>query len=179
MKAALRILATIASITTATPLLAGAPWISIELPANRIDPETRGAFLVVRTYHHATPVQLVMRGNAEGLVNGARRSVALSYRSTTQTGVFALDKNWGDGGPWVLDIRAFNGSMEFSAVVGVGTTGEVAFVRVPLAIGGAPRTASRGEVESMLQALARGQTPPPLAAAGFGALGRVLAALRR
>lgn len=178
MRSQARLLATLIALTAATPLVAGAPWISIELPANRIDPETRGAYLVVRTYYHATPAQLIMRGTAEGVVNGARRSVTLSYRSTSQTGVFALDKTWGDEGAWVLDIRAFNGSLEMSAVVGVGTTGEAVFVRVPLGLNGAPRTVSRGEVETMLQALARGQTPPPLAAAG-GVLGRVLASLRR
>jgi hypothetical protein len=162
MHRTIRTCLTLASLAIATPLVAGAPWISIELPANRIDPETRGAYLVVRTYHHATPVQLVMRGTAEGLVNSTRRSVALEFRSTSQTGVFALDRTWGDSGPWVLDIRAFNGSAEISAVVGVGTTGEAAFVRVPLTVQGYPRAARHGEVDAMLQALAHGQTPHPL-----------------
>ena len=178
MHRTLRTCFTLASLTIATPLVAGAPWISIELPANRINPETRGAYLVVRTYFHATPAQLVMRGTAEGLVNGVRRSVPLAFRTTSQTGVVALDKTWGDGGPWVLDVRAFNGSLEMSAVVGVGTTGEAVLVRVPLGPGGAPRTVTRGEVETMLQALARGQTPPPLAASG-GVVGRALAAFHR
>ena len=158
----------IASLTVATPLMAGAPWISVELPPNRINPETRDAYLIVRTYFHAVPAQLVMRGTAEGLVNGVRRSMPLAFRTTSQTGVVALDRNWGDGGPWVLDIRAFNGSFEMSAVVGVGTTGEATFVRVPLAIGGMPRTPTRAEVGEMLEALAHGRTPPPLSSAAFG-----------
>lgn len=168
MHRTLRTCLTLASLTIATPLVAGSPWISIELPANRINPETRDAYLVVRTYYHATPAQLVMRGTAEGLVNGVRRSRPLAFRTTGQTGVVALDRNWGNGGPWVLDIRAFNGSIEMSAVVGVGATGEAAFVRVPLSISGVPRTPTNGEVNEMLQALAQGRTPPPLAAAAFG-----------
>lgn len=157
-----------ALVTTASPLVAGSPWISIELPANRMSEDTRGAFLTVRTYYHQTPAQLAMRGTAEGLVDGRRASIPLSYRTPRQTGVTALEQNWEQRGVWLLDIRAFNGNSEISAVVGVGQSGEAAFVRVPLARTGAPRTVSRGEVEAMLASLERGQTPPALAAAGWG-----------
>lgn len=158
----------LAALLTASPALAGPPWISVEIPANQIDPETRGAFLTVRTYHHATPRGLVMRGTAEGLVGGRRRSVPLSYRSTRQTGVHALERSWDTAGVWVLDIRAADGHFEISALVGVGSNGEASFVRVPLARTGAPRAASRGEVETLLASLASGQAPPPLRVAGFG-----------
>lgn len=159
----------LAAVLTASPVLAkGPPWISVELPANRLNPETRGAYLTVRTYHHATPVQLVMRGTAEGLVNGQRRSVDLVFRHTRETGVFALDRSWDTAGVWVLDIRSFDGHFEMSAVVGVGADGEVTMVRVPMSRVGAPRTVSRGEVETILASLDRGQSPPALRAAGFG-----------
>jgi hypothetical protein len=157
-----------AGLLAASPALAGSPWISVELPANRIDPETRGAYLVVRTYYHATPAQLLMRGTAEGVVNGQRRSVPLSYRPTSHTGVYALERNWDAEGVWVLDIRAFNGTFEMSAVVGVGPEGEAVFVRVPLARTGAPRAVSSSELSGMLASLAEGRAPPPLQAAGFG-----------
>lgn len=157
-----------ASMLVAAPAIAGAPWISVELPANRINPEMRGAFLTVRTYYHSTPAQLIMRGTAEGLVNGERRSVQLAFRNTEQTGVYALDRNWGDEGAWLLDIRAFNGTFEMSAAVGIGLSGEVNLVRVPLASSGAPRTVTASEVSMMLGALANNQTPPRLLSAGFG-----------
>lgn len=159
----------LAAVLTASPALAkGPPWMSIELPANRFNAETRDAYLTVRTYHHGTPAQLVMRGTAEGLVRGERRSVDLVFRHTRDAGVFALDRSWDTTGVWVLDVRAFNGHFEMSAVVGVGANGEVNLVRVPLARTGAPRTVSRGEVETILASLDRGQSPPPLRTAGFG-----------
>ena len=43
--AALTLLAT-------TPAFAGPPWISIEIPANPYNSTTRGAFCLVRVYHH-------------------------------------------------------------------------------------------------------------------------------
>ena len=155
------------TLLAATPAVAGPPWISIELPANPFS-EARGAFLVVRTFHHGTPVQLVMQGTAEGLVGGRRRSVPLEFTTLSQTGTFALQRTWASEGVWVLDIRSFDGQGTISAVVGIGAGGEVSLVRVPLARSGAPRAVSRGEVETLLASLAAGQTPPPLAAAGWG-----------
>ncbi len=168
-----------AAVLTASPALAkGPPWISIELPTNRLNPELRGAYLTVRTYHHATPVQLVMRGTAEGLVNGQRRSVDLVFRHTREAGVFALDRSWDTTGVWVLDVRSYDGHFEMSAVVGVGANGEVNLVRVPMSRIGAPRTVSRGEIETILASLDRGQSPPPLRVAGFGPnSGRVYASM--
>jgi hypothetical protein len=166
MRAHRLVLATL--MLAAAPAAAkGPPWISIEVPANPFDRDARGAFLVVHTYHHQTAVQLVMEGTAEGLVNGARRSVPLELTPMARTGSFALTRTWPSEGAWVLDIRAFDGNSRISAVVGVGATGEVSFVRVPLARSGAPRTISRAEVETMLASLAAGRTPPPLAAAGW------------
>lgn len=155
------------TLLAATPAAAGPPWISIELPANPFS-EARGAFIVVHTYHHGTPVQLVMQGTAEGLVNGQRRSVPLEFTTLTRTGTFALSRTWPTEGAWVLDIQSFNGHATISAVVGIGPAGEVSLVRVPLARTGAPRTVSRSEVETMLRALAAGQQPAPLQHAGLG-----------
>jgi len=132
------------TLLAATPAVAGPPWISIELPASPFS-EARGAFLLVRTYHHGTPVQLVMQGTAEGLVNGARRSVPLEFTAMSQFGAFAVSRSWPSEGVWVLDIQSFDGHFAISAVVGVGASGEVSLVRVPLARSGAPRTVSRGE----------------------------------
>ena len=42
---------------TASPALAGPPWLSIELPANPLNSTTRGMYLLVRTYHHGTVTQ--------------------------------------------------------------------------------------------------------------------------
>ena len=51
----------------------GPPWISIEYPANPHDPASRGAVLVVNTFHHGTPTDFTITGKAEGMVNGVRK----------------------------------------------------------------------------------------------------------
>ena len=40
----------------------GPPWLSIELPANPLDPTTKGAYLVVRTYHHDKSIPMIVEG---------------------------------------------------------------------------------------------------------------------
>jgi hypothetical protein len=56
-----------------TPAHAGPPWISIELPANPLDPTTRGAFLLIHTFHHRRDE--AKRSPAEGMVNGRRQTM--------------------------------------------------------------------------------------------------------
>lgn len=148
----------------AAPAVAGPPWISIELPANPFDRATRGAYLVVHTYHHDLQTPYVVTGVAEGLVNGERRSIRLDAQPTGRTGSFVIRRNWPSEGVWVLRLGVDD--IELSAAVGVGSDGQVAFVRVPTSRSGAPRQLARVEVEALLRALADGRQVPQLATAG-------------
>lgn len=113
---------------------AGPPWISIEHPVNPYDAATRGAFLVVHAYHHGTPTQFPVSGTAEGLVNGERKSVRLSFTRTSRPGAFALAKQWPGEGTWTLLVSITQGPRDsVTAVVELGAGGEVASVRVPTA----------------------------------------------
>lgn len=82
----------------------GPPWLSVEMPANPLDPATRGAAFVVRTYRHSRPEATPLTGTAEGVVDGERRSVSLTFRPTGQPGVFAVDQIWPETGAWILAI---------------------------------------------------------------------------
>lgn len=59
-------LAGILSVAFATVALSGPPWIAIEYPVNPHDPNTRGAFMTVRTYHHGDLTGFEISGTAEG-----------------------------------------------------------------------------------------------------------------
>ena len=74
------------------------------MPANPLDPATRAAAFVVRTYRHSRPEAIPLTGTAEGVVDGERRSVSLRFRPTGQPGVFAVDQSWPETGAWVLAI---------------------------------------------------------------------------
>jgi len=123
------------TVLAATPVFAGPPWISIELPVNPFDAATRGAFLLVHAFHHRSAVSFPIEGTAEGLVDGERRSIKLEFTRTGREGAYALRKQWPSEGTWTLVIRVVPGdhgeSSSATAVVDLGPDGEVASVRVP------------------------------------------------
>src|SRR4051812_43217208 len=86
----------LATAAVATPAIKKwPPWITIESPVNPYDASARGAaFLVHALVREGTPTVANMSGSAEGLVGGARRTIALHFDTTTRPGVFAVRKQW-------------------------------------------------------------------------------------
>lgn len=126
------VLATLLSAALAAPAVAGPPWISIELPANPFDRDTRGAFLLVHAFHHGEAIDAIVTGTAEGIVNGERRTIKLEFSPAGREGVRALRKMWPDQGVWTLVITVSQGPEDgATAVIVLGSDGEVASVRVP------------------------------------------------
>lgn len=113
--------------------VAGPPWIAIEYPVNPHDPATRGAYLTVRTYHHGDLMSYGMAGTAEGLVNGRRQSMPLDIRRLTQPGMYAVRWQKPAEGTWMLVITALTQSNTpaATALVTIGSSGEIAMVKVP------------------------------------------------
>lgn len=122
----------VALAVTAAVALAGPPWISIEYPANPLDPTTRDAVLVVNTYHHGTPTQYALAGTAEGIVRGERRTVNLRFTPTGRASSQALTRQWPTEGRWVLHITLKQGDeTEAGALVVLGADGTPSRVTVP------------------------------------------------
>ncbi len=146
------------SAALAAPAVAGPPWISIELPANPFDRDTRGAFLLVHAFHHGTAINAIVAGTAEGIVNGERRTIKLEFASTGREGVRALRKMWPDEGVWTLVITASQGPEDgATAVVVLGADGEVTSIKVPTTRRGEwtmPAKVSMADIESGLRARA-------------------------
>ncbi len=149
------------AVSVAAPALAGPPWITIEVRP------TGGAFVFARTFHHGTPQGMALTGTAEGLVDGQRRSVPLSFERTGESNVFGVPKTWTDGGVWVLNIGTDEDHGGAGVVVGVDRAGTAAFVRFPRSYQGASRIATRGEINALLRALDASQPPPALGGIGF------------
>jgi hypothetical protein len=152
-------LAVLALLTAAAaPASAGPPWISIELPANPLDPTTRDAFLVVHTYHHAQVMMAGLTGRAIGMVDGQRRTIDLSFTRTSVGGAYALRRTWPARGAWVLAITTGAGEGGVTALVGIGADGEVRSVKVPRRSASQPwgRPVTDQDINATLQAVAVG-----------------------
>ena len=150
-------IATVLSAIVVTTAIAGPPWIAIEYPVNPHDPNTRGAFCTVRTYHHGDLMASDVTGTAEGMVNGKRQSVRLDIRRLPQAGTFAVRWQKPAQGKWALVISmARDGHYMASALVDVDARGQVASVKVPSnpIEGGrwqVPRKIASAEVEALLK----------------------------
>ncbi|HEY9427464.1 MAG TPA: hypothetical protein VIR34_09950 [Gemmatimonadaceae bacterium] len=150
----------VAGTVLARPALAKwPPWLSIEAPVNPFDPDTRDAVLLVHTMvHDGTTKVSDLTGSAEGLVDGARRSVALRFDRTSEPGVYAVRRQWPSGGTWVLRITLLRNT---TALVTLGQSGDVAAVNVPTRASSdgmkLPRAVAAREVDSTLYAAARRQ----------------------
>lgn len=150
----------VAGTVLARPALAKwPPWLSIEAPVNPFDPDARDAVLLVHTMvHDGTTKVSDLTGSAEGLVDGARRSVALRFDRTSEPGVYAVRRQWPSGGTWVLRITLLRNT---TALVTLGQSGDVAAVNVPTRASSdgmkLPRAVAAREVDSTLYAAARRQ----------------------
>ncbi|MEO5588392.1 MAG: hypothetical protein ABIS03_02310 [Gemmatimonadaceae bacterium] len=146
------------SLVVASAAVAGPPWIAIEYPANPHDPNTRGAFLTVRTYHHGDLLSYDIAGTAEGLVNGKRQSARLDIRRLPQAGVYAVRWQKPAAGQWALVISTSReGEHMATALVDVDSNGRVALVTVPsksIENGRwiTPRKVAAAEVDALLRA---------------------------
>jgi hypothetical protein len=138
----------------------GPPWITIESPPNPYNSDTKGALLVVRVYHHGEAAFFPLAGTAEGLVNGERQTLQLSFSATSTPGMYALRFTKPAEGAWILVITAGgtrdqHGSV--TAMVTLGTDGTVAAVQVPTRQEGQwvlPTVVTEGDIDTRLKGLA-------------------------
>lgn len=145
-------------LTLSTVALAGPPWLSLELPANPYDRQTRGALALVRTYHHGVAIQLQVRATAEGLVDGERVSLPLELAATETTGLYALRGRLPARGTWILVVRGGADDGSVTALVDVGPDGALRTVEVPTRGDDppVPRAIGAQEIDSRLRSLAAG-----------------------
>jgi len=118
------IVAAVAGLGWAADTAVGPPWISLEVPANPLDPTTRDAVMLVHVYHHEHPAGYRVNGVAEGLVDGERRSVPLRFTETSRPNVYALEQQWPAEGAWVLNIGIEQRALA-SLLVELGSEGGV------------------------------------------------------
>lgn len=174
------LLAAASLLAASTIAVAGPPWISLEYPPNRLDPQARGAFAVVHIYHHEHQGQFPVEGTAEGVVDGKRVSIPLRFTRVGDRGSWAVRGEIPEEGNWVLVIRGADGvtGVEVSLLAALADGNrEVSFVKVPRASDGNwPRLATDRDVESMLRsavvvAEAQGASPFRSITVGEAAMG--------
>jgi hypothetical protein len=104
------------------------PWLSIESPVNPYDGSVTGAVLLVHAAtRDGTPTVSDVSGAAEGIVSGARRTIALRLDATSRAGVFAVRRQWPSEGTWLLRLSLAS----TTALVSLDGAGRVVGVSIP------------------------------------------------
>ena len=120
-------------------------------PVAAEDFRAKTATFVFRTEGCADPAKAQIRGTAEGIVKGARRSVALKVAAMSKPGVYAVYQNWPAEGEWLVNLKGTCGEANAGAIVPIGPKG---FIRESSKF--FPRQATDAEIETSLKALAQG-----------------------
>ena len=153
----------------ATPASAGPPWIAVEYPANPLHPDSRGALLLVHTFHHGHARDFPLVGYAEGIVDGERVRRELTIRPTYRPGVHAVRGELEGGTAWVLVFNMTDTETNVieSMLVALNGDGALTAVDIPFAVHNAwdePRAATPEQIDRFLEAsLALAQAAPAVA----------------
>jgi len=120
-------------------------------PVASQDFRTKTAAFVFRTEGCADPAKSQISGTAEGMVKGARKSLALKVLATSKPGVYAVEQNWPAEGAWVVNLKGSCDNANAGALVPIGPGG---FIRESSKFFARPATDK--EIEASLKAIAEG-----------------------
>lgn len=99
------VLALLAVTTLAPQSFAGGVQVSARVPSETDAPRHESTALLVTVAECHNAKNLAVVGRAEGLVDGERRSVALTVRPGRDVGLFELSREWPAAGRWVLVLE--------------------------------------------------------------------------
>lgn len=150
----------VVSVVVATLLIAvdGASAVAQDF-ALQVGPPVAGnaqpaktSLLVVRPAGCADPASAQITATAEGMLNGARRSVPLKLSVLPTPGVHAVGKDWPNGGVWIINLVGTCAGKTAGAIVLVGPNAE--YRRE--AVKHLPHPATPSEIDASLKALTAG-----------------------
>jgi hypothetical protein len=140
-----------AACAAAALVLAEGFTFSVGSPVASQDYRAKGAAFVFRAQGCAEPAKSQIAGTAEGVVKGARQSVALKVVAMTKAGVYAVYQNWPTEGEWVVNLKGTCADASAGAIIPIGPKG---FIRESSKF--FPRAATNAEIETSLKEIAKG-----------------------
>lgn len=140
--------------TLAAAVLAFAQMFTFTIgsPVASMDGRSKLAAFVFRTEGCADAAKAQVDGTAEGLVQGARKSVALKLAAMSTPGVYAVYPTWPADGDWVVSLHGTCAGASAGALIPIGPGG---FIRASSRFFSHP--ASAAELDAVFQALSQGR----------------------
>jgi len=125
---------------------------TIGSPVAAQDGRAKQSAFVFRTEGCADTTKLRVDGTAEGIVQGARRSVPLRLAPMSTPGVYAVYQTWSSEGAWVVNLHGTCAAATAGAVIPFRAN---SFIRASSKF--FPRPATAAEVDAALQTLSQGR----------------------
>jgi hypothetical protein len=94
--------------------------LQVGLPIAGNTQQAKSSLLVVRPGGCADPGSAEITATAEGIVDGARRSVPLTLTALPTPGVHAVPKHWARGGVWIVNLVGTCAGKTAGALVPIG-----------------------------------------------------------
>lgn len=113
----------------------------------------KAAAFAFRTEGCADPAKSQITGTAEGIVKGARKSLALQIVAAPKPGVYAVLQGWPAEGDWVVNLKGACAEEKAGALIPMGPKG---FIRESSKF--FPRAATDAEIEKSLKTLTQEKT---------------------
>jgi hypothetical protein len=110
------------------------------------------SLFVVRPGGCADPASVKITATAEGLVNGARRSVPVKLATLPTPGVHAVPRDWPTGGVWIVNLVGTCGGRTAGALVPVAENATYKRESITLLA----HKATPDEIDASLKALTAG-----------------------
>jgi hypothetical protein len=112
--------------------------------------KSAGASFAVRLEECDSLEAAQISSTAEGLVDGARRSVPVAIIAAGSPGVYVVSETEENPGVWVVNVNAICGKAKAAAIVAIGPQG---FVRESTKV--LPRAATKTEIDAALKEAAQ------------------------
>jgi hypothetical protein len=125
---------------------------TIGSPVASQDGRSKMSAFVFRTEGCADVTKAQVGATAEGLVQGARKSVALKLAAMSTPGVYAVYPTWPAEGNWVVSLHGTCAGATAGALIPIGPNG---FIRASSKVLTRPATAV--EIDAALQNLSPGR----------------------
>lgn len=110
-------------LALAVPVLAGGFFVLLGNPEASAQARAHHAFVTIKAAGCHQPEKAAITGTAIGLVDGRRQSVPLKLMPLSESGMYAVARQWPVEGRWVLQFVATDHDRVTTTVAAVGPAG--------------------------------------------------------
>jgi hypothetical protein len=110
-------------VVLAAPLFAGGFFLQLGNPEANPEAQKLHAVLVIKAAGCHDPAGAEVTATAVGMVGRERRTIPLKVEKLSETGTFALTRQWPREGKWVIEIVGRNPTQFTNTLVTAGPDG--------------------------------------------------------